>query len=77
MEMVPVEAAFISTLSEQEVPDYFAGPAMVKTITQVVVFEEWKAAMLANWNPLKIGVYRSGEAGGYKKYGRELPDGPG
>ena len=50
---MPVDVAYVTTLSQQEVPDYFAGPAMAKTITQEsrVVFgpeqEEWKAAILA------------------------------
>ena len=53
LELVPLEVDYVEALSNQEVPDYFAGPAMAKTITQEtqVVFdpeqEEWKAAILA------------------------------
>ena len=34
LETIPVDVAYVTTLSQQEVPDYFAGPAMAKTITQ-------------------------------------------
>ena len=57
-----MEVDYVEAL--QEVPDYFAGPAMAKTITQDtrVVFgpeqEEWKAAILAELKSLaKLGVY--------------------
>ena len=30
----PVDVAYVTALSQQEVPDYFAGPAMAKTVTQ-------------------------------------------
>ena len=49
MEAILVDVAYVTALSQQEVPDYFAGPAMAKTVTQEtrVVFgpeqEEWKA----------------------------------
>ena len=50
---IPVDVAYVTALSQQEVPDYFAGPAMAKTVTQEsrVVFgpeqAEWKEAILA------------------------------
>ena len=53
LEAIPVDVAYVTALSQQEVPDYFAGPAMAKTVTQEarVVFgpeqEEWKEAILA------------------------------
>ena len=53
LESIPLEVDYVEALSQQEVPDYFAGPAMANTITQEtrVVFgpeqEEWKAAILA------------------------------
>ena len=31
---IPVDVAYVTALSQQEVPDYFAGPAMAKTVTQ-------------------------------------------
>ena len=34
LEMIPVDVAYVTTLSQQEVPDYFAGPATATTITQ-------------------------------------------
>ena len=52
LEVIPVDVAYVTALSQQEVPDYFAGPAMAKTVTQEtrVVFgpeqEEWKASHL-------------------------------
>ena len=59
-----MEVDYVEALSNQEVPDYFAGPAMAKTITQEtqVVFgpeqEEWKAAILAELQSFaKLGVY--------------------
>ena len=61
-----MEIAYVSTLSQQEVPDYFAGPAMAKTITQEskVVFgpeqEEWKAVILAEFESFaELGVYET------------------
>ena len=64
LELVPLEVDYVEALSHQEVPDYFAGPAMAKTITQEtrVVFgpeqEEWKAAILAELQSFaKLGVY--------------------
>ena len=51
LELVPLEVDYVEALSNQEVPDYFAGLAMAKTITQETqaVFgpeqEEWKAAI--------------------------------
>ena len=63
LEMIPVDVAYVTTLSQQEVLDYFAGPAMAKTITQEsrVVFgpeqEEWKEAILAELESFaKLGV---------------------
>ena len=59
-----VDVAYVPALSQQEVPDYFAGPATAKTITQEtrVVFgpeqEEWKEAILAELESFaKFGVY--------------------
>ena len=37
LEAIPVDVAYVTALSQQEVPDYFAGPAMAKTVTQ----ESW------------------------------------
>ena len=61
---IPVDVAYVTALSQQEVPDYFAGPAMAKTVTQEsrVVFgpeqEEWKEAILAELESFaKLGVY--------------------
>ena len=61
---IPVDVAYVSALSQQEVPDYFAGPAMAKTVTQEsrVVFgpeqEEWKEAILAELESFaKLEVY--------------------
>ena len=34
LEAIPVDIAYVTALSQQEVPDYFAGPAMAKTLTQ-------------------------------------------
>ena len=34
LDSIPLEADYVEALSQQEVPDYFAGPAMAKTITQ-------------------------------------------
>ena len=66
LELVPLGSSYVSTLSLQEVPDYFAGPAMAKTITQEtrVVFgpeqEEWKIAILAELESFaKLGVYET------------------
>ena len=59
---------YVSTLSQQdsEVPDYFAGPAMAKVLTQEarVVFgpeqEEWKITTLAERESFaKLGVYET------------------
>ena len=36
LEAIPVNVAYVTALSQQEVPDYFAGPAMAKTITQEI-----------------------------------------
>ena len=61
LELVPLEVDYVEALSHQEVPDYFAGPAMPKTITQEtqVVFgpeqEEWKAAILAELQSPSLG----------------------
>ena len=30
LEAIPVDIAYVAALSQQEVPDYFAGPAMAK-----------------------------------------------
>ena len=64
LELVPLEVDYVEALSHQEVPDYFAGPTMAKTVTQEtrVVFgpeqEEWKAAILAELQSFaKLGVY--------------------
>ena len=64
LEAIPVDVAYVTTLSQQEVPDYFAGPAMAKTVTQEsrVVFgpeqAEWKEAILAELESFaKLGVY--------------------
>ena len=67
LEAIPVDIAYVTTLSQQEVPDYFAGPAMAKTVTQEsrVVFgpeqAEWKEAILAelesfaqNWASMRL-----------------------
>ena len=61
---IPVDVAYVTALSQQEVPDYFAGPAMAKTVTQEsrVVFgpeqAEWKEAILAELESFaKLGVY--------------------
>ena len=34
LELVPLEVDYVDALSNQEVPDYFAGPTMAKTVTQ-------------------------------------------
>ena len=53
LEAIPVDVAYVTTFSQQEVPDHFAGPAMAKTVTQEsrVVFgpeqAEWKEAIKA------------------------------
>ena len=64
LELIPLEVDYVEALSSQEVPDYFAGPTMAKTVTQEtrVVFgpeqEEWKAAILAELQSFaKLGVY--------------------
>ena len=64
LEAIPVDVAYVTALSQQEVPDYFAGPAMAKTVTQEsrVVFgpeqAEWKEAILAELESFaKLGVY--------------------
>ena len=64
LEAIPVDIAYVTALSQQEVPDYFAGPAMAKTVTQEsrVVFgpeqAEWKEAILAELESFaKLGVY--------------------
>ena len=64
LELIPLEIDYVEALSNQEVPDYFAGPTMAKTVTQDtrVVFgpeqEEWKAAILAELQSFaKLGVY--------------------
>ena len=64
LELIPLEVDYVEALSNQEVPDYFAGPTMAKTVTQEtrVVFgqeqEEWKAAILAELQSFaKLGVY--------------------
>ena len=62
-----MDVAYVTALSQQEVPDYFAGPAMAKTVTQEsrVVFgpeqAEWKEAILAetriflqNWGYMRF-----------------------
>ena len=61
---IPVDVAYITALSQQEVPDYFAGPAMAKTVTQEtrVLFgpeqAEWKEAIRAELESFaKLGVY--------------------
>ena len=61
---IPVDVAYGTALSQQEVPDYFAGPAMAKTVTQEsrVVFgpeqAEWKEAILAELESFaKLEVY--------------------
>ena len=66
LESIPLEVAYVVALSQQEAPDYFAGPAMAKTITQEtkVVFgleqEEWKAVILAELESFaKLGVYEA------------------
>ena len=66
VEAIPVDVACMTALSQQEAPDYFAGPAMAKTVTQEsrVVFgpeqEEWKEAILAELESLeKLGVYET------------------
>ena len=64
LELVPLEVDYVDALSKQDVPDYFAGPSMAKTVTQEtrVVFgpemEEWKAAILAELQSFaKLDVY--------------------
>ena len=64
LEAIPVDVAYVTALSQQEVPDYFAGPAMAKTVTQEsrMVFgpeqAEWKEAILAELESFaKLGVY--------------------
>ena len=64
LELVPLEVDYVEALSNQEVPDYFAGLALAKATTQEtqVVFgpeqEEWKAAILAELQSFaKLGVY--------------------
>ena len=66
LELVPLEVDYVDALSKQEVPDYFAGPTMAKTLTQEtrVVFgpekEEWKAAILAELQSFaKLDVYEA------------------
>ena len=66
LEAIPVDIAYVTALSQQEVPDYFAGPAMAKTVTQEsrVVFgpeqAEWKEAILADLESFaKLGVYET------------------
>ena len=66
LEAIPVDIAYVTALSQQEVPDYFAGPAMAKTVTQEsrVVFgpdqAEWKEAILAELESFaKLGVYET------------------
>ena len=61
---IPLDVAYVTALSQQEVPDYFADPAMAKTVTQEsrVVFgpeqAEWKEAILAELESFaKLGVY--------------------
>ena len=64
LEAIPVDVAYVTALSQKEVPDYFAGPAMAKAVTQEssVVFgpeqAEWKEAILAELESFaKLGVY--------------------
>ena len=66
LELVPLEVDYVDALSKQDVPDYFAGPSMAKTLTQEtrVVFgpekEEWKAAILAELQSFaKLDVYEA------------------
>ena len=66
LELVPLEVDYVDALSKQDVPDYFAGPSMAKTVTQEtrVVFgpekEEWKAAILAELQSFaKLDVYEA------------------
>ena len=66
LELVPLEVDYVDALSKQDVPDYFAGPTMAKTLTQEtrVVFgpekEEWKAAILAELQSFaKLDVYEA------------------
>ena len=60
-----MDIANVTALSQQEVPDYFAGPAVAKTVTQEsrVVFgpeqAEWKEAILAELESFaKLGYMR-------------------
>ena len=66
LELVPLEVDYVDALSKQDVPDYFAGPTMAKTLTQEtrVVFgpekEEWKAAILAELQSFaKLDAYEA------------------
>ena len=66
LELVPLEVDYVDALSKQDVPDYFAGPSMAKTVTQEtrVVFgpekEEWKAAILTELQSFaKLDVYEA------------------
>ena len=66
LELVPLEVDYVDALSKQDVPDYFTGPTMAKTLTQEtrVVFgpekEEWKAAILAELQSFaKLDVYEA------------------
>ena len=66
LELVPLEVDYVDALSKQDVPDYFAGPTMAKTLTQEtrVVFgpekEEWKAAILAELQSFaKLDIYEA------------------
>ena len=58
LEAIPVDVAYVTALSQQEVPDYFAGPAMAKTATQEssVVFgrnrQSGRKRSWQNWNLL-------------------------
>ena len=61
LEAIPMDIAYVTALSQQEVPDCFAGPAMAKTVTQEsrVVFgpeqAEWKEAiLLLNWVCMRL-----------------------
>ena len=57
LEAIPVDVAYVTALSQQEVPDYFAGPAMAKTVTQEtrVLFGPEQA--VEGSDPRRIGIF--------------------
>ena len=64
LEAIPVDVAYVTALSQQEVPDYFAGPAMAKTVTQESRVAYWgrnrqsgRKRSWQNWNILLNWVY--------------------